>query len=657
MDARPSRTTPPAFEAIGGEGRDLSRLLAETLEASVAALDPNGVVTYASPYFEELFGLPLDRFVGSHFTALMTQTERTIALMLLDGMTSGARFPIVTWLLRRADRTELWVETRVTIIRGADGAVAGFITVTRDMSERRLAQQALARTRANYDALVRRAVYGVYRAERNRRMLDANPAMLELLGYDTREELLALDLAVDVYADVSDHEWLVRTAQDGELDDWVEVTWRRRDGELIDVRLSLRMVEDEDGGPPVFEGIAEDVTERHRRDERLRRSERMASLGHMLAGVAHELNNPLAAISGFSQLLLRGEWPDDDRKALETIGREARRAERVVRDLLTFARQGNVTRSELVDLHGVIRHIVDTQRYALDTRGVRVLLTLAERPVYVQGDSARLEQVMLNLVVNARQALEVMRGTRTMVDAPLELRIVTELEDDTYVVVKVADNGAGISPSLLGRIWDPFFTTKEEGVGTGLGLSVVHSIVTEHGGVVDVHSELGRGTEFMVRLPLVGGPDEDDGVEMGGEVLVPPLGADAMPIGRALDILVVDDEAAIISFLTRFLTSRGHAVVGASDGLHALRIAEQFTFDVVVCDLHMPEMDGVELIRRMRMLPSSSGTRYVLSSGDGPDSPMMARVEALVVDGLLAKPYTIEQLVQVVEGAPPAAPT
>ena len=621
----------------------------------MAAIDRDGIVTYASSYFEEIFLLPLSRWVGTHFTSLMSENEGAIARTLLDKMSRGERFPIATWLLRRGDGSSIWVESRVSIIRDGDASVTGYIIVTRDMSERRLAQQMLARTRANYDALVRRAVYGVYRAERNLRLLDVNPAMLELLGYDTREELLALDLSLDVYADPSDHEWLVRMAQNGELDDWVEVTWRRRDGELIDVRLSLRMVEDEDGGPTVFEGIAEDVTERRRRDERLRRSERMASLGHMLAGVAHELNNPLAAISGFSQLLLRGNWPPEDRKALETIGREARRAERVVRDLLTFARQGNVTRSELVDLHGVIRHIVDTQRYALDTRGVRVIMTLAEQPVYVQGDTARLEQVVLNLVVNARQALEAMRGERAMVEVPLALRISTEIESDAFVVVKVSDNGAGISPSLLSRIWDPFFTTKEEGVGTGLGLSVVHSIVTEHAGVVDVHSELGRGTDFTVRLPLVGAPEEVDAIEVTGEVPVPvpvPAGGEGTPFGRALDILVVDDEAAIISFLTRFLTSRGHAVVGASDGMHALRIAEQFTFDVVVCDLHMPEMDGVELIRRMRTLPSCARTRYVLSSGDGQGSPMMARADALGVDGLLAKPYTIDRLVTVVEGTP-----
>ena len=658
MNYRPARSTPAAFAAIGTPGRDPSRLLAETLEASVAAIDPNGIVTYASSYFEELFRLPLSRFVGSHFTSLMSGQERDLAMMYLERMTKGDGYPVVTWLLRRADRTEIWVESRVTVIRDVDGSITGYFAVTRDLSERRLAQQTLARTQANYDALVRRAVYGVYRAENNQRMLDANPAMLELLGYESREELMALDLATDVYADAPDFEWLLRMAQSGELDDWVEVSWRRRDGELIDVRLSLRVVEGENGGPPVYEGIAEDVTERHRRDERLRRSERMASLGHMLAGVAHELNNPLAAIAGFSQLLLRGSWPDEDRKALETIGREARRAERVVRDLLTFARQGNVVNSELVDLHSVIRHIVDTQHYALETRGVHVNLQLATQPVYVQGDTARLEQVILNLVVNARQALEVMRSERIGVDRRLELTIGTALEGES-LILRVADNGPGISPELLGKIWDPFFTTKEEGVGTGLGLSVAHTIVTEHGGAVDVRSELGEGTEFTVRLPTVSGPIVEEVAAApppSAAVKAAPKRAVELPpvIGRALDILVVDDEASIIGFLTRFLSSRGHAVVSASDGMHALRMAEQFTFEVVVCDLHMPEMDGVELIRRMRALPSCQGTRYVLSSGDGPGSPMMSRAEALAVDGVLAKPYSIDRLLAVVEGLAPA---
>jgi PAS domain S-box-containing protein len=653
MEPPLSHTPTTGFGGIESGGLDLSTLLAESLEAAVVVIDPAGVVTFASSYFEELFGAPTSEFVGTAFTSMMSENERAIAQQLLRQITRGERFPVVTWLLRRRGGPPIWIESRVTVVRDAGGRVTGYITVTRDMSERRLAQHALLRTRAGYDALVRRAAYAVYRAERNSHLLDANPAMVQLLGYETREELMALDLRTQVYANASDHEWLIRSAEEGQLDDWVEVTWRQRDGTLIDVRLSLRMVEDEQGGPPVFEGIAENVTERQRNEELVRRSERMASLGHMLAGVAHELNNPLAAISGFSQLLQRGTWPEDDRKALETIGREARRAERVVRDLLTFARQGNVVRNESVDLHGVIRHIVETQRYALDTRGVRVTLNLTTEPVRLRGDTARLEQVMLNLVVNARQSLETMRGQRATVQSPLELRIETELEQQKTIIVRVIDTGAGISPTLLGRIWDPFFTTKEEGVGTGLGLSVVHSIVTEHGGVVDVQSELGLGTEFTVRLPLELPLIETAGNTTDGGAELPS--ADSVPAARALDILVVDDEAAIISFLTRYLSSRGHAVVGAGDGLRALKIAEQFTFDVVLCDVHMPEMDGVDLIRHMRLLPSCSGTRYVLSSGDGHGSPMMTRAEALGVDGLLSKPYTIDQLVSIVEGGVPAA--
>jgi two-component system, cell cycle sensor histidine kinase and response regulator CckA len=650
MDQNSLGKTTSAFDAIGVPGRDLSRLLAETLEAAVTVIDPDGIVLYASSYFEELFGVSCAEIVGRRYTDFMSPEDREIALELLRGITRGERYPVITWHLHRRSGPPIWAEARVSVLRDDAGVVTGYLTVTRDMTDRRLASQALVSTRANYDALVRRAVYGVFRAERNAQLLDVNQAMIDLLGYATRDELMAVDLRTTVYAEASDHEWMMRTAEEGELEDWVDVTWRKRDGSLIDVRVSLRIVEDEYGGPPVFEGIAENVTERRLNEDRIRRSERMASLGHMLAGVAHELNNPLAAISGFTQLLQRGSWAEEDRKALETIGREARRAERVVKDLLTFARQGTVVRNEVVDLHGVISHIVETQRYALDTRGVRVALLLTPEPVFVQGDGARLEQVMLNLVVNARQALEAMRGQRGAEQAPLELRIETETESNKSVVIRVTDTGAGIAPSLLTKIWDPFFTTKDEGVGTGLGLSVVHSIVTEHAGSVDVQSELGRGTQFTVRLPLAVMSEVS---ALPSTVAAKPT-ADTARAGRALDILVVDDEAAIISFLTRFLSSRGHAVVGAADGAQALRISEQYTFDVVVCDLHMPEMDGVELIRRMRTLPSCKNSRFILSSGDGSGSPTMTRAAALGVDALLAKPYTIDYLVEVVEAIPAA---
>jgi PAS domain S-box-containing protein len=636
-------TAVSSFEAIGTSPADLSRLLAETIEATVVVFGPDDVVTYASSEFERLFGRPTTEILGQDFTVMMTEHERTLARRFVTAIAAGDMFPIVTWLLRREVGEPVWVESRVTVVRDHLGAPTSFITVTRDMTERRLATAALYRTRADYDALVRRAAFGVFRAEADSRILDANPALVEMLGYVSRSDLLSLDLGRDIHADRAEYDWVLRMAELGTLDDWVEVTWRKRNGETIDVRLSLRVVDDDAGGPLVFEGIAEDITQRRRHDERLRRSERMASLGHMLAGVAHELNNPLAAIGGFSQLLLKQPQSDDDRKALETIWREARRAERIVRDLLVFSRHGEQQTSETVDLHGVIRHIVGTQRYALESRGVAVHLWLASARVEVHGETSRIEQVLMNLVVNARQALETMRTeTGTAAQQPLELRISTRVDGEA-VLLTVSDTAGGIPPGILDRIWDPFFTTKDEGTGTGLGLSLVHTIVQEHGGTIDVRSVLGQGTEFVIRLPLVQEP------KAAAAAPTPQNSAAIEMAARALDVLVVDDESAILSLLTRFLGGRGHAVVTASDGLHALRIAEQFHFDVVVCDLHMPGLDGVELIRRMRQLPAASGTRYILSTGDDRSAPGMVAARTMGVDGILAKPYAIDELQALVE--------
>jgi two-component system NtrC family sensor kinase len=202
----------------------------------------------------------------------------------------------------------------------------------------------------------------------------------------------------------------------------------------------------------------------------------MSSLGHTLAGVAHELNNPLAAISGFAQILLKTNLPKEDRSAIETVHREAKRAAKIVKDLLTFARRQESTERHRVDLNGIVRYIADTQRYALETHGVLCELVLSDEPAYVAADPAQLEQVMLNLLVNARQALEAMTTTPAggrigpgSIRTPMVV-IRTAVRGNT-VALEISDNGPGIAAAELPRIWDPFWTTKEEGEGTGLGLS------------------------------------------------------------------------------------------------------------------------------------------------------------------------------------------
>ena len=514
---------------------------------------------------------------------------------------------------------------------------------------RESAEAALAESETRYRQLIDRAAYGIYRASPEGRFLEVNPALVAMLGYASADELRRVDIAREVYRDAAEGEALMARIRAGAPEDWPEVGWRRQDGAPITVRLSARIVRDEAGAELYVEAIAEDVTERNRRDELLRRSERMASLGHTLAGVAHELNNPLAAVSGFAQLLLREARSDDDRTALETINREAARAGKIVRDLLTFARRQEGHAREPVHVAEVARHILGTQRYALETRGIHHELVAESDLPPVLADPVQIEQVLLNLVVNARQAVEAATegpasgAARSGGERPfvaLQAR-----HEGAMVVVEVSDNGIGIPAADLGRIWDPFWSSKAEGQGTGLGLPVVHGIVTAHGGTIDVESAPGRGSRFVIRLPCAPPcPDERPAGRAGGaSARRPERGAGSST--RPLDILLVEDEEAMLGFLTRYFSSRGHAVVPAASGAQALRIASQATFDVVICGARPGVPQDGELLARLRALPTCGRTRYVVAAA-GVEAADGAHADGVA---MVAKPYAIDELRRAVE--------
>jgi len=371
---------------------------------------------------------------------------------------------------------------------------------------RETAEDELRASEVRYRALILRAAYGIFRASLDGRFLEVNPALVRMLGHDRAETLLAL-AADSVYYDRAEHQRVMSQALAGELRAGTEVRWRRRDGAPVLIRLTLQVVRDGVGGPMALEGIAEDVTERGRQEEMLRRSERMASLGSMLAGVAHELNNPLAAIGGFAQLLLRETLNEDDRSAIETIYHESQRAAKIVRDLLAFSRRQEQERRERVDLNEIIRYIIDAQRYQIETQGIRRELELEPGLPPVLAQPSQLEQVVLNLVVNARQALESAIDRRAAEqragnEAPPPVIAVRTSSRGGSVFLEIEDNGPGIREEHRNRIWDPFWTTKDEGEGTGLGLAVVHGIISGYGGTIDVETEVGRGTRFIVKLPV-----------------------------------------------------------------------------------------------------------------------------------------------------------
>lgn len=500
-------------------------------------------------------------------------------------------------------------------------------------------------------ALIDRAGFGVFRCTAQGELVDANAVLATMLGAPDTGVLKAAGLFDTVWTSREERDRCLAALEHGAREMSHDLRLRRRDGSTLHLRLSVTADRDAGGRIRFVEGIVENITEHERREEVIRRGERMAALGRTLAGVAHEINNPLAAISGFSQILLKREQSADDRHALETILQEARRAARIVKDLLAIARRQEGTERVRIDASAIVGYIVDTQRYAMETRGIRASVQLAVEPAWVLAEPTQLEQVMLNLVVNARQALESGLEQHREDDGWIPALSVRTHLGDGRVVIEVADNGPGIPMRDLPRIWEPFWTTRDEGEGAGLGLSVVHGIIGSLGGTIDVASAPGTATRFSVSLPYAGAspsPSPAEGQWADTSAVAAPPKAP-----RPLDILVVDDENVIRELLSRFFSRRGHAVLAAVNGEHALRLAEHGSFDVVISDLHMPGMDGRTLIRRLRLLPSAARTRFILSTGDAIASPgRPGDAETSDVE-VVAKPYDVDALAAVVEGPAP----
>ena len=401
-------------------------------------------------------------------------------------------------------------------------------------------------------------------------------------------------------------------------------------------RLRVRAARDGDAPTGGLVGLLADVTEHERRESVLRQGERLASLGTLLATAAHELNNPLAAISGFSQLLLGSSHSAETREALEMIHHEASRAARTVRDLLGFSRARQMEQRAPVDLNAIVAHVVATRRYALETRGIASESILAADLPPVLAERSQLEQLVLALVVNAEQVLAPLTDQAPRRGKPtrLRLRLRTWFEGGR-AHLEVADTGPGIAPDDLASIWEPFWTTKPEGEGTGLGLAIAHGIVEGHGGTIEVESTEGEGSRFTVSLPVCDQsmPDEPD----------------AARSTRPLDVLIVG-RAETLEFLGRYLASRGHAVLTARTANRALRMAAQVPVNVVICEVQKREGPAIELARRLREGQEGPRPKIIFATQQRPSAAARERLVDAGAAAVLATPYEIEAVRRAVEG-------
>jgi PAS domain S-box-containing protein len=486
--------------------------------------------------------------------------------------------------------------------------------------EREALTHALAESEERFRQLVHRVGTGVFRAAAGGGFLEANPALIHMLGYACESELCALSFDRDLFVDQAESERLRVRLTRGAIDR-LPTRWKRKDGTCLTVRLSLRAVHDERQQTVYYDGIVEDVTDRLRQQELIRRTERMACLGATLAGVAHELNNPLAAILGFAQLLLKNESEGEARSALETMEHEAARAGKIVRDLLALARKRETERHARVNLNDVVAYIVGTRRYALETHGISCVSTLDPHLPPVAGDRTQLEQVVLNLLNNAEQAIRAERedGGR--------IQICSRTEGHS-VVLEIEDDGPGIPEETRDQIWDPFWTTKGMGAGTGLGLTVVRDIVSNHGGEIGA-TAIESGARFVVTLPALDGHNSA------------PADLLDETARRALDVLVVDPDAQSSGFLTAFLSSRGHATLAAQDIDYAMRLVRHLTFDAVICDSSVAR--GNSMLAALRTATGCADARFIVAAGDA-ESTARLPFPLPPATALVMRPYDLEEL-------------
>ena len=402
---------------------------------------------------------------------------------------------------------------------------------------------------------------------------------------------------------------LERLTTDGSVVDYL-LRLRRADDSAVWVELTARADTASPDGTLRIEGLVRDVSERKKLDDETRdiyhqllQAEKMAALGQTISGVAHELNNPLATIFSWAERLSQKKTLEDSvRRGLETILGESERAARIVRNLLTFARKRQTTRA-LVDINQVVRETLALRAYEQRLTNVTVIDALAAGLPQVFADGHQIQQVLLNLVINGEQAMLSANGRGVLV-----VRSWHDAGEES-VVLEINDDGPGIPNDLQPKIFEPFFTTKEVGQGTGLGLTVAYAIVQEHGGRIRVESNPGSGASFFVELPV-----------SGARLPVKPSTHARLPgpvdavVGAS--ILLVEDETALASAVVDALGDEGYIVERAADGEEALGKVQAKGFDLVICDLRMPRLDGKAFYRRLATAVPGLAKRVIFVTGD-----------------------------------------
>jgi PAS domain S-box-containing protein len=515
----------------------------------------------------------------------------------------------------------------------------------------RSVQETLRQSELNFRSLVTNAPYGICRCDATGKILDANPAFLEMLGYTATSELIGRHI-YDLYGDAEQWFDLADSLRSSAPFKGLTAEWKKKDNSTTGVRVSGRSVSNGREGGIVFELFAEDITERRALEQQLRQSQKMEAVGRLAGGIAHDFNNLLMVISGYSEFLLERLGSDPGLRApAQEIASAAERASSLTRQLLAFSRK-QMLAPKIVNLNSIV-----TENLKMLTRMIGEDVDLVMVPTDtlwpVRADSGQIEQVIMNLAVNARDAMP-SGGKLTIETGNVTLdedyvRVHAPLRPGDYVMIAISDTGAGMDAETQQHIFEPFFTTKGT-KGTGLGLSTVYGIVKQSGGYIWVYSEIGKGTTFKIYLPRVAAAGETAVAQIAdqGDTRVVEPGTET--------ILVVEDEANLRYLARQFLEKQGYRVIEAADGAVAMQIAvaHEGVIHLLLTDVIMPGMNGRELAQRISEIRPNVKVLYMSGYTEnvvGHNGMLDAGVR------LLQKPFNLRDLKSKVREVLDATPT
>jgi PAS domain S-box-containing protein len=611
----------------------LLRALVDHLPAMVAYWDVDHRCCLANRAYEARFGFTPEALVGKHMRELLGPVY-LLNLPYIEQVLRGHAQEFVREIPDPKGGPPRYWQSRYIPDVG-DGAVRGFFALVSEITDRRRAEEATRLAEDELRVAIEHAPIGMAIVGTQGRWLRVNRVLCELFGYSA-EELQQMTFADvthpdDLLTDVEHTERLL-AGQSPRYE--LAKRYIRKDGSIVDAMLHVSLVRDERGLPKHFIVQLEDLTERKKLEERMMRADRMVSLGTLAAGVAHEINNPLAYVLANLDALgddlrrMAGDEPSHAMAESLELVHEARegadRVRKIVRGLKVFSRPIQ-ERLAPIDVNRALDAALAMSLNEVRHRA-RVVRHRETVP-HVLAEDGRLGQVFVNLVVNAAQAMVEGRADENL------LTVRTFSDERGRVIVEIRDTGHGIPPAVLGRIFEPFFTTRAVGTGTGLGLSIAHGIVSSFGGEISVESEVGVGTVMRVSLPSAPFMPEVE----AADVTPPPATAGAR--GR---VLIIDDEVALGRAIARALRHDYDVTVATSgkDGLAQIRADR---FDAVVTDLIMPHMTGMDLHAAILTEEPALADRMVFITGDAFTASARAFLEA-TTNPRLDKPIEMSNL-------------